>query len=81
MKKYVIAPVVTFIVGGIFEAVGYTISGSFGLGAVPAVIVMGTFILASLGKAEDTDGTGDEDLKETDKEARLLVDALEKKQK
>ncbi len=71
----------TLVAGGIFEAVGYIISGDFGLGAVPAVIVMGTFILAALEKGKKTEGNVTEDPKENDKETKLLVDALEKKQK
>lgn len=81
MKKYVIAPALTLVAGGIFEALGYIISGSFGLGAVPAVIVMGTFILAALEKGKKGEGEVTDAPKGNDKETKLLVDALEKRQK
>lgn len=82
MKKYVIAPVVTFIVGGVFEAIGFIVSGGFGLGAVPAVTVMGAFLLASSEKGKKpTDEETASNCEKDDTSAKMLVDALEKQAK
>lgn len=79
MKNYVIAPILTLIVGGIFEAVGFIVWGGFGLGAVPAVIVMGTFLLASSEKGKNPiDKETLIDCDKDDSSLKMFVDALKK---